>query len=112
MSIRTEKVASVVKKALSEPIRQVSNDVARGTLVTLTSVRMTKDLSLARVYLSVYGGKKSPLEVIALIDEHKTEIRKSIAGKVRLKTLPNLEFYMDDTLDQMDNIQDLIDSTK
>ena len=112
MSIRTEKVASVVKKALSEPLRELSQGVARGSLVTLTTVRMTNDLSIARVYLSIYGGKLSPLEVIHKMDDNKVELRHQMAKKIRLKSTPDLEFYLDDTLDQMDDIQKLIDSTK
>lgn len=112
MSIRTEKVASVVKKALADPINNFARANTQGSLVTITSVVLSKDLSIAKIYLSIFGGKNSPLGILALIEDNAREIRSELAHKVHLKSVPELKFFLDDTLDQMEHIQKLIDKSK
>lgn len=112
MSIRTEKVASVIKKALANPLNELSRDIAKGSLISITGVVMSKDLSLAKVYLSIFGSKQSPLQIIHILDDNAPQLRSSLAGKIHLKAIPELRFYLDDTLDQMEQIQKLIDKTK
>lgn len=109
MSIRTEKVASVIKKALAKPLSDLAHQEDAG-LATLTTVKVTNDLQIAKLYVSVYGGKTTPLEFIDIIDKNIGELRSYLASNVRLKFVPELRFYLDDTLDQMERIQDLLDS--
>ena len=63
MSIRSEKVASVIQRALVEPIGDLAREHKAG-LVTITTVRISSDLHIAKVYFSLYGGKISPMEFI------------------------------------------------
>lgn len=112
MSIRTDKVASVVKKALAGPINDFARSNTKGSLVTITSVVLSKDLSIAKVYLSIFGGKDSPLGILALIEDNSREIRSNLASQVHLRSVPELKFFLDDTLDQMEHIQKLIDKSK
>ncbi len=109
MSIRTEKVASVIKKALAKPLTDLAYEANAG-LATLTSVKVTNDLQIAKLYISVYGGKITPLEFLAFVEKRKGELRSHVASNVRLRFVPELRFYLDDTLDQIDRIQDLLDS--
>ncbi len=110
MSIRSEKVASEIKKALVKPVSDLVSELYHGALVTVTSVRLTRDLRLAYVYLSFYGNNISPGEFIEILENKKSSIRAHIGSSVRLRFVPDLKFFVDDTLDQMEHIQDLLDS--
>ena len=57
MSVRQEKIASVIKKELGKYLQQNAVVVAKGAMVTVTVVRMSPDLSIAKVYISIFGGK-------------------------------------------------------
>jgi ribosome-binding factor A len=109
MSIRTEKVASVIKKALAKPIADMAFEANAG-LATLTSVKVTNDLQIAKLYISVYGGKITPLEFIDFLELRSGELRSVIASNVRLRYVPEIRIFLDDTLDQIDRIQKLLDS--
>lgn len=111
MSVRAEKVASVLKKELAQPINDIVSEVGKG-LVTLTSVRLSKDLSIAKVYLSLYGKDLTPGDVFDTLERRKGELRHILGSKIRLRITPDLKFFLDDTLDQMEHIQELLDSVK
>jgi ribosome-binding factor A len=111
MSIRTEKVASVIMEALSEPLRRIASEKRAG-LITVTSVKMSPDLQIAKVYISAIGGQASVADVLHAIDEEKHAIRKHVASKVQLRFAPELRFYRDETMDAMEQIQNLVEQTK
>jgi ribosome-binding factor A len=111
MSIRTEKVASTIKKELAEPISRYGTERFKG-LVTLTSVRMTPDLLNAKLYVSVFGDNLSVGDVVEGLENNSGEFKSIIAKNLRLRYVPEIRFYLDDTLDKMDHIQDLLDSVK
>jgi ribosome-binding factor A len=111
MSIRTEKVASLLKRVLAAPINELARESAAG-LVTVTAVRLTPDLHLAKVYISCYGGKITNTAFISVLEGKKGELRSLVGSQVRLRLTPDLRFYIDDTLDQIDHIQKLIDIAK
>ncbi len=111
MSIRTEKVASVIMETLSEPLRRIASENRAG-LITVTSVKMSPDLQIAKVYISAIGGKASIADVLQAIDAEKHAIRKYVASKVQLRFAPELRFYRDETMDAMEQIQNLVEQTK
>lgn len=111
MSIRTEKVGSVILRALVRPVQNLAKEFEAG-LASVTNVQLTKDLSIAKVYVSVYGGKTNPMEFIQILDKKKGELRYNLASEIKLRFVPELRFYIDDTLDQMEHIQKLIDKAK
>lgn len=112
MSIRTEKVASVIKKTLAQPINEIGKEIAKGSMISITHVVMSKDLSIAKIYLSVFGTKNSPLEIIHDLEDNAGQIRSYLASNIHLKSVPELRFFLDDTLDQMEQIQKLLDQTQ
>ena len=111
MSFRTQKVGGLIRDYLSDPLRRIGSEMSAG-LITVTSVRVSDDLKIATVYLSVYGGKASSAKVLERIKDEKGRIRHSIAGKLNLRHAPDLRFFLDDTLDAMDSIQSLMDKVK
>jgi ribosome-binding factor A len=111
MSIRAEKVSSVIKRALAEPISRIVSENSAG-LVTITSVRMSNDLQVAKVFLSIYGGKVSPGKFLPLVEEKAGMLRSHIGKAIKLRFTPELRFFLDDTLEQMERIQNLINTAK
>lgn len=110
MSIRTERVASVIREALSTPLSELGKELEAG-FVTVTHVRMSKDLRQAKVYLSVFGGKLTPEKALTKIQFRAPEIRKELGRNIRLRFTPELHFFLDDTLENMERIQQLLKDT-
>lgn len=83
----------------------------RKSLITVTEVRITPDLSIARIYLSIMViGNGTADGIMALIRANSGDLRRRIGlreGK-QLRIIPQLEFYLDDTLDYIDNINRLL----
>lgn len=100
-----------MKKILAGPISEIAREVSSG-LVTITSVRMTADLQIARVYVSIFGKDSSPGDILSTLENRKGELRHIVGQKLRLRFTPDLSFFLDDTLDQMEHIKKIIDSVK
>lgn len=111
MSIRAEKVASTIKRELAEPISRIGTEKFKG-LITLTTVKMTPDLQIAKLFISVFGSNISVGDAIEELENSSSELKQFIAKNLRLRYVPELKFYLDDTLDKMEHIQDLLDSVK
>lgn len=111
MSLRTEKVAAAIKKAIAANISSLAPDRSSG-LITVTAVRVTNDLQIAKVYVSVFGGTLTPGELLNILEQKKSMLKHEVARQVRLRHTPDLKFFIDDTLDQMDYIQSLLNSVK
>lgn len=110
MSIRTEKVASLIKRTIAGYVSELARDNSAG-LVTITSVKLTKDLHIANIYISILDKKNGPDYFMSILTEHSTAIRAFIGRNVKLRYTPELRFFLDDTLDQIEHIQNLLNST-
>lgn len=111
MSIRTERVASELQKVLSEPISKFARQ-NNGGLSTITAVRMSPDLQYANIYISIYGGKISPQTFITLLEQEKSQFRQVVGAKLRLRLVPELRFFYDDTFEKIERIEQLLESDK
>lgn len=107
-STRQAKIARLLQKELSEIFRQQTAKT-HGTLVTVTAVRVSPDLSIARAYLSVFPSDKAQAMLDSINASAKT-IRYELAQRVRfqLRKTPELAFYLDDSLDYIENIDNLL----
>ncbi|MBD5316906.1 MAG: 30S ribosome-binding factor RbfA [Bacteroides sp.] len=105
---RQAKIARLIQKELSEIFRQQTAKM-HGTLVSVSAVRVSPDLSIARAYLSVFPSGKSA-EMIESINKNAKTIRYELAQKVRyqLRKTPELAFYLDDSLDYIEKIDSLL----
>lgn len=109
MSIRTERLGGVLKRDLGEILQREYQPV--GTFITVTKVLMTDDLSIARVYLSVFAPGRDEKAIYQHLDDHIDEIRHTLAGKIRhqVRKIPELHFYVDDTAEYVNKIEKLFD---
>ncbi|MCC8119366.1 MAG: 30S ribosome-binding factor RbfA [Bacteroidales bacterium] len=107
-STRQAKIARLLQKELSEIFRQ-QTAAMRGTLVSVSAVRVSPDLSVAKAYLSIFPSGKAK-EIIDNINKNAQTIRYELAQKVRyqLRRTPELSFFIDDSLDYIDNIDHLL----
>lgn len=112
MSIRTEKLASVIKKDIGEILQR--NYQPQGTFITVTAVRMTDDLSIAKIYLSVFSPGRDEEPIYRHIDEHQTEIRFQLASKIKnqVRRIPELLFFQDDTSEYVHRIENIFSKVK
>ena len=108
-SIRQQKVSALLKRELATIFIDVNKSKLGGAFITVTQVRVTSDMSLARVYLSLFikGDKQ---ELLDKVKELKGYIRGQLGNKLAkdLRKIPDLQFYLDDSLDYADEIDRLL----
>ncbi|MCC5914870.1 MAG: 30S ribosome-binding factor RbfA [Balneolaceae bacterium] len=112
MSIRTERLASVIQKDMGEILQR--NYQPSGAFITVTRVRMTDDLSIAKIYLSIFSPGRDTKPIYHRIDEAQDEIRYEIASKIKnqVRRIPELLFYEDDTAEYVNRMEQLFDKAK
>ena len=110
-SIRQNKIARLLQKELAEIFQKESKNLFTGKLITVTVVRVTPDLSLAKVYLSIFPFKEND-DSFSIVNQSVKTIRNSLGKKIRhqLRIVPELAFYQDDSLDYIENISKLLKS--
>lgn len=108
-SNRQAKIARLIQKELSEIFRQQTAKT-HGVIVSVSAVRVSPDLSIARAYLSVFPSEKGQ-EMIDSINKSAQTVRYELAQRVRyqLRKTPALQFYLDDSLDYIENIDKLLE---
>ena len=107
---RQRQIGEVVRRHFSEVLQQEGSYIYKDALVTVTSVKMTPDLGLAKIYLSVYNTDNKQ-EVLLSLENEIVRLRQSFAHRVRkqMRRVPELGFYLDDTLDEMYRLNKLFD---
>lgn len=110
---RQLKYAKLIQKEIGTIFQREGMLFYGKAFVTVTGVRVSPDLSIARVYLSVFGVKNAQ-ETIDQIDTHNKEIRKRLGNEMRhqARIIPELKFFLDDSLDYVEKIEKLLNSTK
>ena len=110
---RQKQVAAVLEKELNEIFQRLGLAMMDGGMVSISSVKITPDLFDARVYLSLFK-VADPVSTLKSIEERSWEIKKELTTRVRhqLRSMPQLTFYIDDTLDYVDKIDKLFKDIK
>lgn len=105
---RQQKISRLIQKELSN-IFLVQTKATKGILISISAVRVTPDLSIARAYISIFPQDRRE-ELIKNINENAKAIRFELGQKVRhqLRIVPELEFYVDDSLDYAERIDALL----
>ena len=107
-STRQNKISRLIQKELSDILLKWAKE-PRGIMVSVSIVRVTPDLCVAKAYLSVFPSEKGN-EVVNHLNENIKAIRFDLGNRVRhqLRVIPELRFYIDDSLDYIDNIDKLL----
>ncbi|MDR0973169.1 MAG: 30S ribosome-binding factor RbfA [Prevotellaceae bacterium] len=105
---RQNKIARLLQKELGDLFLQQTKAM-HGTLISVTVVRISPDMSVARVYLSVFPSEKAE-DIIKAINANARTVRYELGKRVRyqLRIIPELKFFRDDSLDYADKIDELL----
>ena len=108
-STRQLRVGRQLQRDLSEIIQQQGMNVYDGALITVTSVRMSPDLAVAKVWVSIFPSHKAP-NVLELLKKQVKNIRGALGRRVakQLRIVPELIFQVDDSLDYVERIDELL----
>jgi ribosome-binding factor A len=107
-SIRQNRIEGVIQEELSVFFQRNARDICQGAMVSVTVVRVTPDLSLAKCYLSIFAGPPKA-EVLENIKHNASRIRGDVGRRLKnMKKIPELNFYIDDSLDYANEIDNLL----
>ena len=106
---RQQKIAKQIQKDVASIIQREYSAALRGTLVTVTTVRVSVDLAYAKIYVSVFPFDRAEA-TLALLTEQNRAIRGLLGNLMRnqVKSIPELQFFIDDSLEYIENIDNLL----
>lgn len=112
-SKRQQKFARVIQKDLGELFQRESSNLLPNVFITITKIRVTPDLAMARIYLSFYN-TNNPALALSEIRNQTREIRYKLGQRIKdqVRVIPELEFFIDDTSDYVSRMDELFDRIK
>ena len=113
-SIRQEQVAELVRRNMGTVLQNEGSYIYGVTpFVTVTEVQVTSDLGIARIYLSVWNTEDKQAVILKLEEEY-ARVRQALGYRLKsqLRRIPELQFYLDDTLDEMYRLREVFDGLK
>jgi len=107
MSIRTEKLSSLIKHEIGTILSRGFSDSNAG-LITVTDVHITPDLKTAKIYISILGTEVVKKQALKSLEIHKKQMRQIIGSHLSIKFTPTIEFLLDETQDRVDRIEEIL----
>jgi ribosome-binding factor A len=109
---RQKQISGLLNEELSSIFQRLGLNMIEGGMVSISSVKITPDLLEARIYLSIFQADGKA--VMKKIEDRKWEIKKELAAKIKqqLRRIPELKFFLDDTLDQVFKMENLFKQIK
>lgn len=110
-STRQKKVSRLIQKEVADIFLKRGSELAHGKMVSVTKVRVSPDLSFAKVFISIYPSTGQD-DILKAIQDHSPKIRFEMGQKIRrqLRIVPEIAFFIDDSLDYIDKIDKLLKS--
>lgn len=107
---RQHKIARLIQKDLSDILLRFARSLS-GVLISVSEVRISPDLAIAHVYLSIFPQNREQ-EVMEQVENEKGKIRGEMGNLERhqLRIIPELHFHLDETIDRMERIDELLKS--
>ena len=108
-STRQNKVSRLIQKELADYFLRETRNLFQGKLISVTIVRVTKDLSQAKVYLSIFPSDNHA-DILNTINISSKSIRGWLGNKIgkQVRVIPSLQFFIDDSIDYLDNIDEIL----
>ena len=112
-SKRQLQVGELIKRNFSSVLQDQGRYMYGNTLVSVTQVKTSPDLSMAKIYVSIYGIEDKE-SVIETLYEHHSLLKAELVKRIRkhVRRIPEIDFYIDDTLDEMYKIDELLSNIK
>lgn len=106
---RQQKIARQIQKDISDILLKEAVSLVKGVMVSVTTVRVSPDLSFARIYLSIFPFNKNQ-EILDSFQKNNWMIRKALGSRMRnqVKQVPEIDFRLDDSLEYIENIDHLL----
>lgn len=103
---RQRRVAQIIQEDFAELFRKQAADIQRNLLITVSDVRVTVDLSIAKIYLSIFPNEYR-VPIMKEIENNKSQYRNYIGQKMakQVRIIPELQFYLDTSLDDVERIE-------
>lgn len=111
MTIRQKKLADQIKKIVSEVVDRKLKDPRKG-FITITHVKLSGDLRIASVFFTVLGNDDDVQASIDVLDRANNFIRNEIASQIKARYVPELRFFVDDTMEYARRIEELLEDLK
>jgi len=107
---RQQKISRLIQKELGDIFQKESQTLCYGAMTTVTSVTISPDLGYAKIGLSIFVPRGDSKEVFALISSQHKQVRNLLGRrtKTQLRIIPELQFFLDDSLDYIENIENLL----
>ena len=108
-STRQQKVAKELQRNFAEIIRSKGMAAFYGAMVTVSGVRISPDLSVAYIYVSIFPSEKSG-KVMGILNENLKALRGELGNRVgkQLRIIPEISFFLDSSLDYVEHIEELL----
>ena len=109
-SKRQSQVAELIRRNFSYVIQEEAPNICgHGVMVTVSHIRMSPDLNLARIYLSVFGTENKQ-EPVLMLKEELVSLRSKLGQRIRkqVRNIPEIVIYLDDTVDEMYRVDALL----
>ncbi len=105
---RQKQVAGLLHEELSDIFQRMGLSIVDGTMISISSVKVTPDLLEARIYLSLFQAKDSGA-MLKKVEDKSWEIKKELAARVgkQLRRMPEMKFFLDDTLDHVFKMEEI-----
>jgi ribosome-binding factor A len=108
-SNRAQRVSVHIQKALTDILRKNIKD-PRLEMVTVSKVNLTNDLRIARIYFTLIGSRKSIEDALTGFNSARGYLKRTLARELKLRYMPDIEFYYDDSFDHALHINELLKS--
>ncbi len=109
VSTRQQKIARQIQRDMADIFSKEAAGLLQGVMATVTAVRVSLDFSYAKIYVSIFPFERSAA-VMATLEKQNWLLRRSLGQRIRnqLKVVPELQFFLDDSLEYIDNIDHLL----
>ena len=104
---RADRVSGLIQEVLSDLLKKNIHD-PRLQMTTITKVKMSADLKLARIYFAIFGGGQKSEDAVNGFDSARGFIKRNLASRLGLRYMPDLKFFYDDSFDYGTHIDQLL----
>ena len=109
MAHRIERVNSLIRQEISQLLHRQVKDPRLGNLISVTEVSTSADLKFAKVFVIRVGGEKEKAETLSVLTAASGFLRREMAKSLKLRNIPELRFYWDESVERGDHLLQLLD---
>lgn len=108
-NMRQQKIARQIQRDMAEILQKEGATIVAGRMVTVTTVRVSPDFAYAKIYVSVFPFERAE-ETMQALEKNNWFLRRELGRRIRnqLKVVPELQFFLDDSLEYIENIDSLL----